>query len=434
MDDLLELAKKRVDEAEVFRVTSEETPVTFEANRLKILETKQTRGVALRVIKDGRIGLASTTDMSQLPALVEMAVEMAQFGAEAKFEFPGRTRYPKVQVYDQGVAALKVERMVEIGQAMIDRVHAYDPQVLCDAGVGKSVGTVEIANTRGGQARFRQTDFSVGLSGNLVRGTDMLDVYESDSASTPDVDHLALAARLTEKVELAKNLVSPATKTMPVILTPKGVASLLLQSLTMAFNGKLVLEGASPLADKLGQEISDSRLSIFDDGTIDLRPSSRPFDDEGVPVRRTPLVEDGVVRSFIYDLQTAGLAGRESTGNGFRGLGNLPSPSPTAFVFDEGDVPYADMLADVKEGIVVDQMMGAWAGNVLAGEFSGNIHLGYKVENGRIVGRVKDTVLSGNVFSALKSLAAIGAEAVWVNGSAKLPALYFKGLSIASRG
>lgn len=434
MEEILELAKKRVDEAEVYRVTSEETPVTFEANRLKIMETKQTSGVALRIIKDGRVGLASTTDMSQLSSLVEMAVEMAQFGALAKFDFPTRSRYPKVRVYDQSVAKLRVERMVEIGQEVIDRVRAYDPQILCDVGVTKNIGTIEINNTRGGHAKLKKTDFGVGLAGNLVRGTDMLDVYESDSASALAVDHLALADRLTEKVELAKNLVSPVTKTMPVILTPKGAAGVLLQSLTMAFNGKLVLEGASPLSGKLSQETFDNRLSIFDDGTIDLRPSSRPFDDEGVAVRRTALVEEGVVRNFFYDLQTAGLAGRESTGNGFRGLGSLPSPAPTAFVFGEGEMKYDDMVTDVKEGIIVDQMMGAWAGNVLAGEFSGNIHLGYKIENGRIVGRVKDTVLSGNIFSALKDLIAIGAESVWVDGSAKLPALYFRGLSVASRG
>jgi PmbA protein len=433
MDDLLEMAKNKVDEAEVYEISTEETPVKFEANRLKILETRETSGLALRVVKDGRVGLASTTSLSDRASLVDMAEELTPFGAEAKFELPGPDRYPKVRVYDPALARLPVARMVEMGQEMIDRVHAYDPAILCSVDIRKMVGTIKLRNSRGGQAEFRQSVFSVGLNGNLVRGTDILDIYESDVSSDSSLDHRAMVDTLVQKFELAKELAPSGTKTMPVIFTPKAASSIILLSLAIAFNGKMVLQGASPLTGKLGEEVFDRQISVFDDGTIDNRPTSRPFDDEGVPVRRTPLVEEGVVRNYFYDLQTAGLAGQKSTGNGQRGLGTLPSPAPHAFVFAEGNLSYEDMLGDVKEGLLVDQMMGAWAGNVLAGEFSGNVHLGYKIENGQITGRVKDTILSGNVYAALKNLAGVGSESVWVGGTAKMPYLYFRGLSVASR-
>jgi len=168
---------------------------------------------------------------------------------------------------------------------------------------------------------------------------------------------------------------------------------------------------------------------------VPFRPSSAVVDDEGMPTRRTPLIEDGCVASFYYDLQTAGLCGRESTGNGFRGLGSLPNPSTSTLLFAEGDVHFSDMLADVKEGILVDQVIGAWAGNVLAGDFSATVHLGYKIENGVIAGRVKDTMVAGNVFEALRNqVVAVGAQPVWVGGSLHVPPLYFRAMSVSAKG
>lgn len=433
-EEVLELASKVADQAEVYAITSEATPVSFEANRLKRLETKETRGLALRLIKDGRLGFASTTRLDHPRSLVDSALEVAPFGAEARFEFPAEGAASQVHIYDPAVADLTVERMVEMGQGMIDRVRACNPAILCDVDLRKSVSTVTLLNSRGSHVTYRKTTLSVGLHANLIRGTDMLDVYESVASCHHDVDYAGLVEAILEKIRLAEKTVPIATRPMPVIFTPKGVAYTLVLPLQMAFSGKTVLEGASPLGDKLGQRAFDKRLSLYDDGRVDGAPASAPYDDEGVPTRRSPLIESGVVRSFYYDLQTAGLAGAQSTGNAARSLNSQPNPSTTSLIFAEGEVSYQDMLADIQEGLVVDQTMGAWAGNILAGEFSGNVHLGYKVEKGRIVGRVKDTMVTGNVFQALADLAAVGDEAVWVGGKLKVPYLYFRSLSVASKG
>jgi PmbA protein len=112
----------------------------------------------------------------------------------------------------------------------------------------------------------------------------------------------------------------------------------------------------------------------------------------------------------------------------------MPTPSVSALVIEEGDATFEDMIRDMKEGLVVEVLIGAEQGNVLGGEFSGNILLGYKVENGESVGRVKDTMVSGNVYDILKELVAIGGEAKWVGGTLKTPALYLPGLAVASKG
>jgi len=152
-----------------------------------------------------------------------------------------------------------------------------------------------------------------------------------------------------------------------------------------------------------------------------------------VLARPLPLVEAGVIRSFYYDLQTASLAGVEPTGHGRRGLGSLPSPGLSNLIFAAGETSLEEMLAEIKQGLLVDQTMGAWAGNTLAGEFSGNVHLGYLIEDGELVGRVKDTMVAGNVFQALGDVLFVGDDPVWMGGTVRVPHLCFASLGVASK-
>jgi len=434
MEHLLNLALRVAEEAEVYEEVTVGTPISFEANRLKMLETKETRGVALRIIRNGRIGFSSTTDLRNLQMLVDHAVAVSELGAEAKFHFPHSAITHEVQVYDPLVEGVASETLIAMGQSMIDKVRHHQPHILCDAGVSKSVGRVRILNSAGVDLSYEKTVLAASIHGNLVRGTDMLDIYESKVTCEMVPSYDELVDRLLEKFGLAERTAEVSTKQMSVIFTPRGVAATLLLPLQSALNGKSVLQGASPLGDKLNQKVFDERLSVYDDATIDLTPGSSVCDDEGVPTRRIPLIEKGSVRNFYYDLQTAGLAGTESTGNGYRSLSTLPSPSLSTALFDPGDTAYESMISDIKEGIVVDQVMGAWAGNILSGDFSANVHLGFKIENGKIVGRVKNTMVAGNVFEIFdKNLVALGKESVWVGGTLKVPAMYFHSLSVSTK-
>jgi PmbA protein len=430
---VLELAGRRAAQAETFTIESSETPVVFEANRLKQLRTRRTRGVALRVIVDGRVGLASTTRLEDPRELVEDALAAAQFGAEATYSLPAQCGTRQVALYDPQVEAVSIEAMVEMGQRMIDRARAEKSELLCQAELEKYVTTVRIANSAGASGSYKKSAFSAGLSVNLIRGTDMLDVWEMDASCRLEFDPDALAERVLHKVRLAERTAGVPTAQLPVILTPKGAAGALLESLASGFNAKMVLEGASPVGDKLGKQAFSPKLTLYDDGLIDFATPSAPFDDEGSPTQRTTLVRAGVVESFLYDLRTAALAGAQTTGNGSRSLGSLPAPAHHTLWVEPGQATLEEMLADIKEGLLVDQTMGAWAGNTLAGEFSGNVHLGYRIENGELVGRVKDTMVAGNVFQALGDIAAVGKELFWVGGSLRLPYLYLPALGVASK-
>jgi PmbA protein len=413
MEEILAKAKKTVQEAEVFQVSSEETTVRFEANKLKQLQTSQSTSVALRVVKNGRIGYATTTGIEKKDQLVNNAVETAEFGSEAKFTLPGKAVYPKVDVYDAAVNNVSIKDMTGLGEDMISAVTKSTKGIMCEGGVSRGSITVRLLNSRGGAAEFKKSFFSMSLEGTVVNGSDMLFVGESDSSCHPISSTKKIIDTVLLQLERCKNQAKVTTRKMPVIFTPDGLASAFLMALVSAFNGKTVLEGASPLAQKLGQKAFDAELSLYDDPTIDFQTGSRPCDDEGVPSQRTPLIEKGQVKAFLYDLQTAALAGKKSTGSGNRGRGSLPAPAASALVISPGKTTFAEMVKDIKEGLVVEQLMGAEQGNILGGDFSGNVLLGYKIENGELVGRVKDTMVSGNVYKILKDIAAIGSEARW---------------------
>jgi PmbA protein len=290
-------------------------------------------------------------------------------------------------------------------------------------------------NSQGGEGRYYKSFLSVGLEGILVRDTDMLWVEDSESSCRSDVVAIdELIGRVTWQLEMAKKKATVSTKVLPIVFTPPGVASALLSPLMFAFSGKAVLEGASPLRDKLGEQVFDRKLSLWDDATVAYRVGSYQFDDEGVSSQRLPLVANGVVTSFLYDLQTAALAGTKSTGNGRRSGGGSPSPAISSLVLEKGEVSFQDMVNDMKEGLIVAEVIGAEQGNILGGDFGGNVLLGYKVENGEIVGRVKDTMIAGNVYEVLIEVPCVGQEARWVGGILQTPPLYCSHVSVTTKG
>ncbi|MFN3467957.1 MAG: metallopeptidase TldD-related protein, partial [Candidatus Brocadiales bacterium] len=256
-------------------------------------------------------------------------------------------------------------------------------------------------------------------------------VGEGES-SRKTVDGLMRATeKALGKLRLAEKEVKINSGLLPVIFTPKAVG-LLLAPLEMGCNGKLVQKGASPLIGRLGEKIADERLTIYDDPTIDFAPGSYPLDGEGVQSQRTPLLERGVLKNYLFDLQTAGIMSARSTGNGIRGFASQPAPACSNIIVVPGDMKLEDMIKDIKYGILVDQVLGGGQSNTLAGEFSVNIDLGFLIEKGELIGRVKDCMIAGNVFEAFNKLAAIGSQPEWY-GDNYIPVLYFSGLSVVGK-
>jgi PmbA protein len=403
LEQLIDLAlKSGCQAAEAYSQSVRKTPVEFENNRLKLIQTSVLGGVALRVFRDGKVGFATTTRLSDPQLLVDNARAVAEFGAKGGFDFPGPADFPAVANYDQQVLELTVETMVERGQAMVDTVTAYDPSIMTMAQVHRGRGSVRMVNSSGLDIEYANTHYALMCGGLLVEPQNFLSTWEFELSSQVQGDPVALARDVVTKIKLGRTNVGLTGGRYPVILTPSGLASCL-GPLTACINGQAVYRGISPWRQRLGEPVAAPSFSMYDDP---LRPhvaGTVPCDDEGVPARRLPIIEGGILANFIYDLRTAAAMGSSPTGNGKRdSLSDQPSIGVSNLVVEGGDSSFPAMLRDMREGIIVDQLEGAWSGNPYSGQVNGNIGLGYKVENGEITGRVKDSMFSIDAFTAFK--------------------------------
>jgi len=416
VQQIVKKALQRAQAVQAIMLTQETSAVNFENDRLKSAESSQRTQIDIKVIVNGKVGVSSTTDPQDIEGLVSRAFEAAEFGNQAHFELPEAQILEPVKIFDPALLPLEKPEMIRMGQQMMDMVKTYNPEILAGASVNKTVYKVEYANSRGVDYSADHTEFNVGTGGQLVRGTDILFAGHSVGQKKRLVDTEEIATQAIEYFRMAEQIAPLESGEMPVIFTPRGFIALLL-SLGLAVDGKNVYLGASPLRDKLGQQIASTSLTILDDPFIEYGPRTSAFDNEGVARKVTPLIEKGVLRNFIYDLDTAGRAGVKPTGHGStRNLTNL--------VINPGNVPYETMLRNTNQGLLVNDFLGLGQGNPINGEFSVNVFLGYKIENGKLVGRVKDVMLAGNAFDALKDITAISKEREWVSG----PWAWFAGL------
>ncbi len=425
LDLIIELAMKRASQAQVTTSQGEGSDVTYENNKLKTAMSYQSSATTLRVIVDGKLGVAARSGDVDPQELVRDALEVAEFGSDAPFEWPGPQDMPEVKLVDDRVTGISKQQMVDWGGEMLAAVLDYNADIVADASVSANRGVSTLANSAGLRVHAEGTRLHMGVGGMLTRGTDMLMAHQSDSWRAVGMDAAAVAARAVEKFRLAERTAAVESKVMPVIFTPAATHILLL-ALTLGINGKNVLKGDSPLKDKLGQPIADERITIIDDPLIDYALDSGPFDREGVAHHTLPVVERGALKCFLYDLKTAAKAGAQTTGHG-------PGCRTTNLVISAGDAPYEQMIADTDEGIIVENVMGLGQGNAISGEFSVNMLLAYKIEKGQIVGRVKDAMLAGNAYDALRGIACLSSDREWVHGSLLAPAIKVEGLSVVAQ-
>lgn len=428
--------KEKVDSAELFRVKSKTVPVNFEVDRLKSVDISDYEGQALRIINKGKIGFSSSSGGRDPYSIIEKAIAISEFGVKASFDFPAEIKLNdenKLNIYDSTIKDKSVTEMIKIGEEIIERIKDFNKNLRCDVTILKHNNKIEYLNSRGADFSYNKTFFSYSMMIQKTEEKDFLMIESSIGSGRDKLDSKELTDGLLEKLRWGENIVNLKSKKMPVIFTPNAAMVLFLPIIS-GLNGNSVLKKISSLTDKKEEKLWGDFLSLYSDGTIDFALGSAPLDDEGIKMRKLPLIEDGIVKNFYYDLQTAGMAGEKSTGNGIRhGIQSVPAPGISNLILKEGNMPFSDMVKDIKEGIIVDQVLGLGQGNVISGAFSNNVQLGFKIKNGKIAGRIKDVMIAGNAIEELKNIIALGDRAKWVGGKYKFPHIYLKSLSVSAK-
>jgi PmbA protein len=424
-EQLLDLATKAgAEAAEVYQAKSLSRPVFFEANRLKQLETAQSEGIALRLWKDGRPGLAVAYGAVDPQVLVTKSIELSQLNDRETPELNAADR----NIYPNLGHTIPMEDLVVMGKKAIEMVRSDFPDVLCSSQWDCDIETTRLVNSRGLDCSYTDTTLSGYLAVEWIRGDDFLSVGDGQT-QRGHLDPEKIAQSVIKRLEWAKTNVNPPTGRVPVLFTAKA-ADMLWETVQAALNGKRAIEGSSPWSDRLGQKVISPLLTIAQEPN--LGPFSCPFDDEGSPTRTLTLIQSGKLKLFYADRTIGHQLGSGSTGNGFRsGLGSYPAPELVNLTISPGTLSFPELVEQLGSGIIIDQILGSGAG--MSGDFSINVELGYRVQNGQIRGRIKDTMVSGNVYTALKQILAVGADIDW-NGPCYTPSLIVEGLSVTGRG
>ncbi|MBV6623843.1 MAG: TldD/PmbA family protein [Rivularia sp. (in: Bacteria)] len=423
-EQLLELATKAgATEAEVYQSDSLSKPVFFEANRLKQLESNQSTGTALRLWYDNRPGLTVANGPVEAETMVTKAIALSKLNQPEEIQLTGNSQL----VYPNLGEDVPSSKLAEWGKQTIDSIRDVYPDVICNGDWECDLETTRLVNTQGLDSHYTDTTLSCYVSAEWVRGDDFLSVADGQTERgklNPD----RLAQQILQRLNWAKSNVEIPSNRIQVLFTSKA-ADMLWGTLQAALNGKRVLEGSSPWVERMDKPVVSPLLTLYQEPNAG--PYSCPFDDEGTPTRDLVFVRDGVLQNFYCDRATGHQLNMDTTGNGFRpSLSSYPTPGLFNCLIKPGSGSLPELIKEMDNGLIVDQMLGGGGG--ISGDFSINIDLGYYVQNGQVTGRIKDTMVSGNVYTALKQLIKLGGDAEW-NGSCYTPSLIVDGLSCTGK-
>jgi PmbA protein len=219
------------------------------------------------------------------------------------------------------------------------------------------------------------------------------------------------------------------TRKVPVVFEPR-TARALVDHIFDAVHGGAVYRNESFLAGKLGERVASEKLTVIDDGTMPGLFGTSPFDDEGVPTRRTVVIEKGVLRSYLLNSYTARKLGLKTTGNASRGLAGNAGVGNGNLYIEKGDSSPEQLVAGIRDGFYVTELMGFGA-NIVTGDYSRGA-AGLWIRNGELAFPVSEVTIAGTLQQMLLNLEAVGADFEF-RGSMAAPTLVISEMTVGGR-
>ena len=372
-------------------------------------------GLSIRTIKDGRMGFAVTKDMSVKP--IHQALKNA-LDSMKNVEPTEDTVLPASQEVVEKLSEEVKKPLAEISDdEKIGVAKGLESLALAAEKKVKKVQhpryeemerTLMVINSHGvdvkSQRSMASCDLRVVASDNgSAEGA--YDFGYSTNFDKLDVEGVARRAARRAVAKLGGK--SIAGGKLPVIFTPRAAASML-KLIAPSFFADNVQRGKSILGGKLGEKFFHPSVTIIDDGLLPDGFGSFPFDWEGVPKRRTAMVENGIISSWLYDGARAAHDGVESTGNSQRdALGKLPTVGISNCFLKAGSESCSSILSNVKRGIIATDLLGLHTANTISGSFSLGLE-GFLVEGGVVQHPVRGVTLAGNIHELFKNISAVG--------------------------
>jgi len=385
---------------DIIEISGSSTPLSFKNNRFHSIQEKHNSGYGIRINISGKTGFSHCNSPEKIKETVEKATLLASYGDMENFKIPDQTT-SDFDPYDKAIDKFDVKFETVRAEAVIERITKTFPEANLDLGINSTTGNCRIINSNGIDASYKNSYYSASVSATLIQndGT-KIDTWESISGLA-SVSFDNIADRIIEKIRLAEKLEKKESGRIPVILSPRAF-SRLIGIIASGLNSKSVYKGISPFSDKLNETFFNQKFSLTDDPRVSGSPYSSPFDDEGVNTAEKKLIHRGQINDFIADLNYAQKLNLKKSGNASRGYSSLPGPSFSNIIIANGVINSAEMIKNIDSGIFIDGFIGLGQSNTLSGDFSAGLDLAFLIKNGEITGRLKDCMISDNLFQLMK--------------------------------
>ena len=397
------------------------------------------RGVGVRAFSGSRSGYSYGTDLSEegVREVARAARAAAEVADEDEYEgLPADFGAAPVDgLASPALARWSTEAKVELTLAIERAARAREGVTQVENAVySDAEGSVALVNSRGFSSSYSATQAWAYASAFAGEGADLMTGMGVGLGRDPDaLDPEEIGDEAAERALALVGARQPESRRCPVVLD-SFVAASFLGFIGAMLSADAVQRGRSLFAGREGDEVADTALALADDGADPEGPASAPFDGEGSPARRTPLIEGGRLLGFLYDARTARKAGRTTTGNAVRGsYRSPPAVGTTNLVIEPGLDDRAGLLRQAGDGLFVTDVAGLHSGvNPVSGTFSVGAS-GLLIEGGELGAPAREMTIAGDLVGMLKAVRTVGSEARWVpfGGSVKAAPILISEMAVS---
>lgn len=427
MNEAMEYALRRcanlgVSQTEVFLTDDVDTNIVIEKKQVRIGQVKHDRGMGIRVLikkSDGAsTGFSFMTDFSRktVTEAAKRAVATAKLKKADKDlkSFQEKARPGKSKdIFDRKIQRIDPSHLIEIGTSMLDEASGDSRISTISGSVYSGFGEVAVLNSLGVSATYKSTAFGGHLYVVAESDSSVGVGWDAHSSTHYESEKLITVAR--DAADIAIKQLNPKplqSGVYDMVVEQHGLADLLMNTYVQQLRADLVQKNQSPLAEKIGSEVASEEVTFLDDPTLPRAQGSKPFDTEGCPTKPRPIVERGILRTFLHNSYTSNKEGVENTGNALRYImfgtrseyALEPITGPHNLFLKPGRGEKEDLIREVKNGVFVRGFIGAHTSNVQSGDFSLALDCIFRIENGDLTYPVKQAMIGGNMPKILKQV------------------------------
>jgi len=394
--------------------------MTYAGGKTKTREISESGGYGVRALKDDKVGFAYCVKEDGVEKAVAEAASVSRFSKRSGFSFPGKAECPEVEIYDGNISDIDAQELGGILGQLRDGASRYSEKTKVMLTV--STGETKVENSAGFLAGYR--DSSISIYVEVMDGTGF--GFYSNAFTYLPKNFTAMGEEAAEMAKSMRMPLKPEAGEYNVIMEPEATNDLL-DVLLPSLLGDWKRRGISKLSGSRGKKVFSGKFSLYDDGTLN-GTGGRPFDDEGTPSRKIPLVENGVLANFAYDRENAALEGAEKDGNCSRTeYSTMPGTGYSNIVVGTGD--YAD-IGEIGRALIVKSLHGTHTANRISGDFGVEVNSAF-LSDGKERIPVRGFMLTGNIFNIFKNIVGIEKRAKEM-GSFYCPRIAFEKMRVVS--